>query len=253
MAWLKTAQSLSLRVYNWLAYCGTHFCPLTGVSSIRRLPFNMYLKRNSADFGAGPTFRALQILRNQISIRVPRPIDLIETSTNTYLITFRISGHIAGWCIDLCSDSQTDQMVDDLRDYVKELRSIRNPFAEEYAACGHQGEACFDWRFGLDPTGPFATEVDFSESLRLGIAPDLVHRSDRQIVFTHADRAMKNVMMKNGGITDIIDWEMAGWYPEYWDNTKCHFAMRNHKRWLSIIGRAYGEYPAELEIEIEYQ
>ncbi|KAK7446742.1 hypothetical protein VKT23_014438 [Stygiomarasmius scandens] len=33
------------------------------------------------------------------------------------------------------------------------------------------------------------------------------------IVWTHMDMAMWNIMVQNGRVTGIIDWEDAGWYP----------------------------------------
>ncbi|KAH9922961.1 uncharacterized protein B0H18DRAFT_1182825 [Fomitopsis serialis] len=39
------------------------------------------------------------------------------------------------------------------------------------------------------------------------------------VVFTHGDLMPHNIMVKDGHITGIIDWEAAGWYPEYWEFT----------------------------------
>ncbi|KAK2813821.1 hypothetical protein FQN50_000222 [Emmonsiellopsis sp. PD_5] len=37
-------------------------------------------------------------------------------------------------------------------------------------------------------------------------------------VFTHADIAPRNIMVdEEHGITGIVDWEWAGWYPDYWE------------------------------------
>jgi aminoglycoside phosphotransferase (APT) family kinase protein len=37
-------------------------------------------------------------------------------------------------------------------------------------------------------------------------------------VFTHGDIAPRNIMVdESAHITGIIDWELAGWYPEYWE------------------------------------
>ena len=37
-------------------------------------------------------------------------------------------------------------------------------------------------------------------------------------VFTHADIAPRNVMVdEQNNVTGILDWEWAGWYPEYWE------------------------------------
>ena len=47
----------------------------------------------------------------------------------------------------------------------------------------------------------------------LGMLP----RSSKS-VFTHGDVAPQNIMInRNNEIAGIIDWEHAGWYPEYWE------------------------------------
>lgn len=47
--------------------------------------------------------------------------------------------------------------------------------------------------------------------------PDMLLKSASS-VFTHGDIAPRNIMVdENGNITGIIDWEWAGWYPDYWE------------------------------------
>ena len=36
--------------------------------------------------------------------------------------------------------------------------------------------------------------------------------------------APRNIIVKGGKIVAIVDWEMAGWYPEYWEYTTACFA-----------------------------
>lgn len=52
-----------------------------------------------------------------------------------------------------------------------------------------------------------------------------------------------------------MDWENAGWYPEYWDYTKAYFITKLKKRWLRIVDDAFrpiGNYLSELAIERQY-
>lgn len=47
--------------------------------------------------------------------------------------------------------------------------------------------------------------------------PEMLPRSDTS-VFTHGDVAPQNILVdKQGNITAILDWEHAGWYPDYWE------------------------------------
>ena len=47
--------------------------------------------------------------------------------------------------------------------------------------------------------------------------PDMLPRS-KVSLFTHGDVAPRNIMVdESGHVTGIIDWELAGWYPDYWE------------------------------------
>ncbi|WEW60771.1 hypothetical protein PRK78_006259 [Emydomyces testavorans] len=47
--------------------------------------------------------------------------------------------------------------------------------------------------------------------------PQMLPRSS-YTVFTHADIAPRNIMVdEKNRITGILDWEYAGWYPDYWE------------------------------------
>ena len=37
------------------------------------------------------------------------------------------------------------------------------------------------------------------------------------VVFTHGDLLLHNIIVEDGHISGIIDWECAGWMPEYWE------------------------------------
>lgn len=42
-------------------------------------------------------------------------------------------------------------------------------------------------------------------------------RDDHSIVFTHGDLNMLNILVRDGRIVALLDWESAGFYPEYWE------------------------------------
>ncbi|KAG9233424.1 hypothetical protein BJ875DRAFT_464182 [Amylocarpus encephaloides] len=45
----------------------------------------------------------------------------------------------------------------------------------------------------------------------------MLPRSDAS-VFTHGSVAPRNIMVgETNHITGILDWESAGWYPDYWE------------------------------------
>lgn len=77
----------------------------------------------------------------------------------------------------------------------------------------------------------------------------IVHNKSNSYVskFTHADMSPENIMVKNGKITGIIDWEFGGWFPEYWEYTKMYFGWRPYREdFYQEMDKVLTTYPQEL-------
>jgi hypothetical protein len=62
--------------------------------------------------------------------------------------------------------------------------------------------------------------------------PDL--SDDSSIVFTHGDLHPSNIILSLSEPTQIIaiiDWEQAGWLPEYWEDRKAHYTCDYEGEW----------------------
>ena len=49
-------------------------------------------------------------------------------------------------------------------------------------------------------------------------------KDNHSIVFSHGDMHAHNILIQDGHVVGILDWEMAGWYPEYWEWCKALWA-----------------------------
>lgn len=91
------------------------------------------------------------------------------------------------------------------------------------------------------------TEQKFKETVEVAGRLQKVQHS---IVFTHGDVKHHNIMVLNGHSTGFLDWESAGWSPEYWEfTTPLRFGPREFwwNEWVWGLG---GEkYAVELESE----
>ena len=76
----------------------------------------------------------------------------------------------------------------------------------------------------------FRNHDDFHQFLRAGFTVDsfgafqgtdkvlISHGQQYATKFTHGDLAPRNIMVREDGtITAIVDWDSAGWFPEYWE------------------------------------
>jgi aminoglycoside phosphotransferase (APT) family kinase protein len=91
--------------------------------------------------------------------------------------------------------------------------------------------------------GPFATEAEFNDfyfHLLEGIPKPISDalrkkgKTDHRIVFSHGDLSQHNIIVKNNQIAAIIDWEYAGWYPEYWEYVKFFDRYSENRDWQNF-------------------
>lgn len=83
-------------------------------------------------------------------------------------------------------------------------------------------------------------------------------RNDYPVYFSHADLNLSNIMVSGlkGAhyISGIIDWEQAGWYPEYWEHCKMALGIDSEHEWRTkgYLERVTGAFDDELLAFAEY-
>lgn len=64
-------------------------------------------------------------------------------------------------------------------------------------------------------------------------------KSSGKFVLTHGDLSPRNIMVKDGKITGIVDWERSGFFPEYVEYAfamkRCHKFHSIEKWWAPIL------------------
>ncbi|KAG5985516.1 hypothetical protein E4U52_001253, partial [Claviceps spartinae] len=218
LAWRLVPVPIRIRAYQGLAFLGAHIYGPSCSFKVQRLPFGLYLKTT-------PTrrypmlaneFAALQLVRRHTNVPVPSALDLASDAENSYLLTTKVRGIPLGRCIDTLSRDEVTTLVGDLQKYLLEMRAIPKEVAPKYAITNALGKACYDARIMMgsqydeargDFFGPFVDEDDFNDTLRCVPLPNVLHSSGHEIVFTHGDLNMRNIMMYNGRLSGFIDWE----------------------------------------------
>lgn len=65
------------------------------------------------------------------------------------------------------------------------------------------------------------------------------HKFSGKFVLTHGDLSPRNIMVKDGKITGIVDWERSGFWPEYAEYAfamkLCHKFQSSEKWWVPIL------------------
>jgi aminoglycoside phosphotransferase len=251
--WLKVPECLRLKVYRLLERIGKAIWgPATQFGGIQRLPFGFYMKGGPAHPEWTMTltneYFAVKLVKKHTEIPVPEVIDLVFTEDRACLITTRVPGEPLGkQVVRILENDDTkarEKLIRDLRYLVIQLRSIPNRFGDSFKEstgmhlCNTYGGPLLDVRFNNHMAGPFATEAEFNEELKVSTAPHLKHKDNHWICFTHGDLNMRNILVQDGEISGVVDWEFAGWYPEYWEYTKCDYAEYG-KRWFEIVDEVF--------------
>lgn len=124
-------------------------------------------------------------------------------------------------------------------------------------------------------SGPFESQEQMNRGIlmRLGqkesphyirLLQGMVDRTlkGHKIVFTHGDLQPKNIMVERNeycedGSSDfkitLIDWNLSGWYPEFWDfcNSTLYCQFKPH--WLELVPDIFDQYPLEyLMMQVVY-
>ncbi|KAF1997655.1 kinase-like protein [Amniculicola lignicola CBS 123094] len=261
--WTWIPAFLRVLAYKHLVGVSTGLYGNNGFKRTFRLPFNMYLRVAKDDWA--PKHKAevqtLRLVEKFTQIPAPRAIDTVQYFDSSFLLMSGLPGETIGRRIHIMTDEQLDSVAQDLKRYITELRQIPNKTGSGFKICNALGEGILDWRIPDSQRKElkFQNETQFNEYLvdDLPIDEDTrklvskAHGVEHNIVFTHADLNMRNILVDdNGKLSGIVDWECAGWYPEYWEFTKAHNQAQYTVRWTAdVMDRVFLGYRDELKAE----
>ncbi|KAK4574083.1 hypothetical protein LTR86_001844 [Recurvomyces mirabilis] len=154
---------------------------------------------------------------------------------------------------------QKQAIVDQIGGFIKQLRKLEPPHPQRISST--DGGACRDIRVGsVKRFGPFDDLAAFHECVRGGIAPEhvedtfgakvaRVHQRKYKVCFTHGDLGVQNILVRDAKVVAVLDWECAGWYPEYWEYTKAHYNSVLLPEFYEMLRERIERYDEELEAE----
>ncbi|ERF72089.1 hypothetical protein EPUS_05007 [Endocarpon pusillum Z07020] len=195
---------------------------------------------------------------------MPNRLDYTEDDEKTYYEhTYIFMDLLPGATVEKSWD-QWDQATrlnvqNELKTYVEELRRL--PGGHYIGSLNHGPVT--DWLLEnkADNYGPFNSEEEFNLELRKAffkVHPEDCVVADRldgilaahkhKIKFTHNDLKPSNILIKDGHISGIIDWGLAGWYPDYWEYGSATRIRTSRQDWNIILDRAIGRPHCEVHM-----
>lgn len=213
------------------------------------------------------------------SVPAPRLYAMFEDSKDLFIIMERIPGTDLESVWDDLSEERKSVLMQDLRTTFTEMRKAVCPWPNHFGAVdgGPVPDPLFYSATGdVKICGPFNNEESFNQGLALrhktlmqsngqpGFKSDFFRRHLREVLqrhkstFTHSDVQRKNVVVvEQSQFTPdhikpfriaLVDWEDAGWYPEYWEYFSAFASFRWDDDWCDRVEDFITACPAETSI-----
>lgn len=168
---------------------------------------------------------ALRFLNSTVPhLPIPRLVDSFQLDGITYTIMTKLPGEPL-LSLHNPTPAELQPIVDDILAILDDLWRVPQPpelgnkLKVMISASGHglKHPATFHEQFG----GPYDSTYELYRSL---VWDDLSKQSraflqpilEDPIVYIPEDIAMQNILIRNGRVSGIIDWEDAGWFPRHW-------------------------------------
>ncbi|KAJ7457928.1 kinase-like domain-containing protein [Mycena galericulata] len=198
----------------------------------------------------------MQYIANNTTVPVPK-VHRVYKYNNVTVIEMEFVPGKEAYVLSGMSQTAQRALLDELESYVKQIRNLAPPTPGLLASAYVNSSR--DHRFGT----PFSDHEGFHRFLRKGGDLECWDADKYRVViqshtqryiskFTHGDLAPRNVLVHKGRISAIIDWDCAGWRPEYWEVTKAQFSYvgMGPQEWLDALTRASGgTYDLQLRAE----
>lgn len=210
---------------------------------------------------------------NTSGVPVPKVHCAFVHKDRAYIVMERIQGESLprAWRRLESDPAALAKIFEQLRRILQELRSLQPPADAGVQSC--TGGSLYDSRNtrAFPRMGPFRTVHDFHTWLRDSLEPsegkpenwheeeqdwqDLIDMAALQDgpwpapVFTHGDLNPSNIFVRGDEVVGIIDWETAGWYPNYWEYTSSWTVSINNEGWQNTLDQFLEPHPEALKME----
>lgn len=215
--------------------------------------------------------RVLDFIYSKLSFRTPRvlyhppyrapvasPLDLnpfiYEASGVWYFLMEELPGVSLETVIDNMTPDQLDHVADQLSSLMAELRSFTSTSIGSVTG-GPFRNVYFPWPYTPESSWSSVEEYIsyYRDLLSEFCAPDYVDEllaclpRDASVHLVHGDLLPRNILVNGSTITSILDWEYAGYYPDFWEYARMHYHGWKSPGWDYVLARLFpGPYQVQL-------
>ncbi|KAI0841672.1 phosphotransferase enzyme family protein [Hypoxylon sp. FL0890] len=205
----------------------------------------------------------MKFVKEHTSIPVPEVIDVWQDGKlgPVRIVMEFIEGDPLDRAWDKFTEEEKTSIITQLRGYFNELRQFHGEFIggidmsyceDPYFASDHGAYGPYEdeWAFNQGLAKAWLTEREDDPFLQ-GLCDILTKTmTDHKIVLTHNDLDPRNIIVRGSEVVAILDWEQAGFYPEYWEYCRALWRPEWESGWIKdrAVDRILDPYPQELAV-----
>ena len=257
-------------VHYYLQKFSRHYCGWLGVpydNQVCALPFGLMLKWSDGT-------RIEEVLATKVAYDAGFPAPKIINygyhpkvlHAPVSILMTRLPGEELSTAYEKMDPVEQSSVTSELKLYLDAMRNWRSPWGGE-RICSISGTPIRSVRVPSHIVGPCENEQAFFDYLISAAwqgelskeeyvelketASKLPALKHHKIVFTHGDLKHHNILVYRGHVSGFLDWESAGWYPDYWDfTTATRFGGHPGYWWYELMLKMFGDgYLDELKAE----
>ncbi|KAJ5582383.1 hypothetical protein N7535_001003 [Penicillium sp. DV-2018c] len=205
------------------------------------------------DEGPKTEVNTLNYLTSHSDIPVPKVLrDWVDGDGRYFVLTERIQGQTLEQAWSSLSEAQKVDIADDVVRIRKKLRPLTSTSIQNVDGSPCSPGLLF---FDREPRGPFHSDDELWEALSLTLhdpprgsfpqrALDNLKRrlpKCEPYVLTHCDLNLGNIMVKDGRLVGILDWEFAAYYPVWYEYVSASWGWTGEDaEWKKLLRERMG-------------
>ncbi|PSN60500.1 kinase-like protein [Corynespora cassiicola Philippines] len=182
----------------------------------------------------------MRYLAEKTTIPVPKVYCSFLHKNRAYIVMERIQGEELPKAWKSLSEESVEKILSQLKRILQELRSLTPPPGTGVESCvgGSLYDSYISWKSTRD-----LNPGDLEDREKNQDWHDLQEMMSQQDgpwsppTFTHGDLNPFNILVRDGKVVGIVDWEFSGWYPHYWEYTSAWFGNVTRTEWQGMLDR----------------
>jgi aminoglycoside phosphotransferase (APT) family kinase protein len=205
----------------------------------------------------------MQFVQDQTSIPVPTVVESREERKHTLILMRRIPGEPLSKAWPKLSMDEKERIAKQTAEYLQELRKLQSDNIQSLGGRPVFSNFLFRDKNSETPHGPLASDNELWSDMERGLnetIPEAARTQLRQCMpsatpytFTHGDLTNVNIMVENGSLTGIIDWERSGYFPVWWEYVCTSVPDSEEDReWKALLRKYMTDHSAAREFWLDY-